>query len=106
PSEVNCADLDAWNALLQQGAPLELASRSEYTAVWDLGHYVCGYPHLSWDGGSGAQIEVEWAESLYEEANAENVTAHSPKGQRDAVAKKVWLGFGDTFIADGKPCSP
>jgi len=81
--------------------PRTVPAQSELTLLWDLGEYVCGYPQLTWSGGAGTSIEVEWAESLYEGAHSSEVTAFSPKGHRGEICNKVWLGFGDTFIGSG-----
>lgn len=81
--------------------PFHVPAKTEVTLIWDFGRYVCGYPQLAWSGGAGASIEAEWAESLYEGAHSSKVTAAAPKGHRDEVAGKVWLGFGDTFLCSG-----
>jgi hypothetical protein len=88
---------DAWNGLVE-GADVEVPAHSKQTWFWDLERYVCGYPEVVLSGGAGARVELEWAESLYDEAEP---TAYSAKGQRNACAGKHWLGFGDRFLHAG-----
>ena len=101
-SELSSPGVQEWNALLA-GNELELAAGTATTLIWDFEQYVCGYPRLEWSGGQGARLEVEWAESLYHSSGGAPVTANAHKGQRDAIAGKVWLGFGDVFVASGSP---
>ncbi|RKX39071.1 MAG: hypothetical protein DRP64_14730 [Verrucomicrobia bacterium] len=90
-----------WNALLHQNKSLTIPANRQVTAIWDLDQYACGYPQFGWSKGAGATVEVEWAESLYQGGHSDEVDAFSPKGNRSELAKKVWLGFGDTFICYG-----
>lgn len=81
--------------------PFRIPAQTEITLLWDLGEYVCGYPQLGWSGGAGASIEVEWAESLYDCAHSSEAHAAAPKGNRNDIENKSWLGFGDTFLCSG-----
>ena len=98
-ADAQCA---AAQALLRDGSTWVVPARSEYTLLWDCEDYVCGYPALAWSGGAGAAVEVEWAEALYEAGRASEVQTLTGKGNRDAIRDKVFLGFGDTFLADGE----
>ncbi len=89
----------AWQALLD-GTPLTVAPRTTVHVVWDLDEYYCGFPLLTLSGGRGASAEVQWAEALYHLDDAQQPTH---KGQRDEVVGKVFFGFGDRFVTDGKP---
>ena len=85
-------------APLTCGESVSLAAGEDVEVFWDLGDYVCGYPALRLSGGSGSVVQVEWAESLYDEANPH---AHLAKGNRSAFTGKSWLGFGDAFYHPG-----
>ena len=86
-----------WQDLLA-GTSRTVPSRSELTVLWDLEDYHCGYPQLAAVGGAGASVEWKWAEALYEESSPDAVGEESPKGNRDAVAGKAFLGLGDRWI--------
>lgn len=88
-------------ALLGADGNWTVPEHATWTLLWDFEDYRCGYPALQFSGGAGGQLEVEWAEALYEAPRADAVTGHTSKGQRDVIRDKVFLGFGDTFLADG-----
>ncbi|MCC5842189.1 MAG: hypothetical protein JJT96_18885 [Opitutales bacterium] len=90
-----------WNRLLQSGETLTLPPRTRLEVIWDLDKYECGYPDLGWSGGAGAEITCDWAESFFEVPPGEHLDAECPRGHRDAITGKRWLGFGDHFIASG-----
>ncbi|WOO39362.1 hypothetical protein [Rubellicoccus peritrichatus] len=90
-----------WNALLKREKSVTIPANSSLAVLWDLENYYCGYPALQTDGGNGAQLTVEWAESLFETAKAINGDRTPRKGQRSVIAEKYFVGFGDTFIPDG-----
>lgn len=83
---------------LARGEPVTVPAGSSVQVLWDLEEYVCGYTRLVLAGGSGASVEVEWAEALYENPSP---TARTAKGDRAACAGKFWLGFGDRFLHPG-----
>jgi alpha-L-rhamnosidase len=84
-----------WQALLASGAPLSIAPGTTQRVVIDTGVYACAYPELLLSGGAGAEVQLRWAETLYEAP-----TGHA-KGQRDAVEGKFFRGIGDTWLPDG-----
>ncbi len=69
--------------------------------LWDFAEYVCGYPSISWSGGAGARISIEWAESLFEMTVDGSVSDSPLKGCRAEIEGKLWHGFGDSFVASG-----
>lgn len=102
--ELRSSDADTWQDLLTgASACVDLPAQSEVTLLWDFEQYACGYPDLGWSGGKGAEVECQWAESLYEceHSNALN-TALVSKGNRNVVAGKSWLGFGDLYVCSGR----
>lgn len=95
-------NLERWQQWLS-GAGITIPAKSEKTVLWDLGDYYCGYPQLSFEGGSGGWIEWHSAEALYEEKSTEAVKFSSHKGCRDEIRGKAFLGFGETWrIAGGE----
>ncbi len=90
---------------LPWGEPVSVPAGSVVQVFWDFEDYVCGYPRLRLRGGKGSVVEMEWAESLYED---EAPDAHTPKGNRGACEGKTWLGFGDrvTHPGGGKTYEP
>lgn len=89
----------AWQAMVTRGQAMEVAANQEVHVLWDLEDYYCGYASCAFSGGEGAEVRFEWAESLFEVDS--DGTRSQAKGQRDEITGKLWLGFGDTFLADG-----
>ncbi len=94
-------DAPDWNECLRGIAPAIISPQSLWEILWDLESYQCGYPALEWSGGAGAEIELAWAEALYEHKPGTELDAETPKGNRNEIDGKTWLGFGDTFVASG-----
>lgn len=94
-------DTAPWNELLQHGHAVTILPQTRLEILWDFGRYECGYPHLQWSGGRGAQIEFSWAESLVEAPEGGSIGIDSPRGHRDQIEGKFWHGFGDSWIAAG-----
>ncbi len=86
-----------WQSLADAETTLLLPPHTTRRVVFDLQNYYCAYPSISVAGGAGAFLRIHWAEAL--RATPEH-WVHD-KGQRDAVEGKYFIGFGDTFIADG-----
>lgn len=92
----------AWQTLLDGRGRVTVPPRTRYALIWDLGVYCCGYPEVVLSGGAGAEIGCSWAEALLEPFDpALPAGGILPKGQRDAVDGKIFVGFGDTWRADG-----
>lgn len=87
----------AFQSLLVDGRPTRVDRRTNLRVVVDLADYFCVYPHLRIVGGTGASVRVGFAESLYETPGNEN----SPKGHRDRVSGKFFMGNFDEFVLDG-----
>ena len=84
-----------WDGLARGGEVVVPAGTTR-TWFWDFEDYVCGYPEVAVSGGAGSRIEIEWAESLFDRADAD-----SGKGDRAACAGKHWRGFGDVVSHAG-----
>ena len=88
-----------WTALVGEGRPLVIPAGQCRAAIVELqgGDYDCGFAEaeLSGDG----RLSFEWAEAMFEPP-----TPGQPrrKGHRDAVAGRVFFGYGDDFVAGGE----
>ena len=96
----------AEKAGLLPGSGGTISPQTESTFLWDFERYLCGYPSLQVRAGAESVVEWDWAESLYEEKSPDAVHGSSPKGQRDQVAGKVFLGFGDRWRIHGDADTP
>lgn len=88
-----------------QGGSLVVPPRTTRRVIVDLENYYCLYPVLRVRGGAGSVIRLQWAESLYEAKTdpglAEDHVWSRPKGQRDAVEGKYFVGHGPTWKPAG-----
>ena len=85
----------AWTGLIENDVPLVVPADTRQQVVIDLRTYVCAYPELELSGGARSRVRIEWAESLYADAESDD------KGHRDDVDGKWFRGAGDRFTADG-----
>jgi alpha-L-rhamnosidase len=91
-----------WQRLLQEGEPLTLPAGHQETVLIDTDDYLCGYPVWQFSGGAGTRVRWEWAESLFAESGGTGFpNTPGPKGDRGAVAGKVFHGFGDEWTLGG-----
>ena len=103
-SETSGAEVSTWQQLIEQERPVTIPPRSEITLLWDFETYVCGYPQVQFAGGAGAELELEFAEALYEANSPQEITTTTMKGHRGQIEGKVFLGFGDRWqIGKGTP---
>jgi len=89
------AEREAWLGWLKGGRHT-VPRNSRRRVIVDLGTYVCAYPAVQVSGGAGARLRVRWAEALTAESGSED-----PKGNRDEIDGRRFVGFGDTFLPDG-----
>ena len=103
-AEASPASVADWNRLLRDGAALTLPARHEVTVLIDTDDYLCGFPALEFSGGAGTLVRCEWAESLFNKEESKSQYDNTPgfKGDRSAVAGKLFFGFGDTWKLGGK----
>ena len=101
-AEIAARAAEGWTRLLQSGEALTLPARHEVTVLIDTDDYLCGYPVLEFSGGAGTQVRCEWAESLFDREDPTIDNTPGPKGDRSAVAGKVFFGFGDTWRLGGR----
>ncbi len=86
---------EEWNGLWHEGRPLTIPPGTAQRALFDFDDYFCAYPELAVSGGSGGEIVLSWAESLFEEAGA------FTKGNRDEIEGKFFAGLRDRFLPGG-----
>ena len=88
------------------GGSMVVPAHTRRRVVVDLDNYYCLYPSLAVSGGRGAMIRLHGAESLYEakpEADMQDDHVWSrPKGHRDAIEGKFFVGHGPTWMASGE----
>lgn len=98
----NCAgETQGWNQLLAGHAALTVPANMKRRVIVDLGNYYCAYPVATLSCGHGAKFEVRWAESLFEKQPEQPAFWSRPKGNRDEIEGKYFIGIGDTFIPEG-----
>lgn len=72
-----------------QREAISVPARTHATLLLDQNWLTTAYPELTVSGGKGAVIRMRYAEALF------------PKGNRDDVEGKQFLGNHDEFVADG-----
>lgn len=100
PGDPSMAEVQAF--LRGNSGAFVLPPEREIECLIDLETYVCGYPELRVSGGLGAEVSLEWAESLFEAVSGRAVQPETSKGQRDRVEGKVFHGFGDRWRPSGE----
>ncbi len=92
----------AWNDLLSGKAPLTIPPNTIRRVIIDLENYYCAYTDLRTSGGKGAVVRSWWAESLYLPGEIpDQPLRFRPKGNRNEIEGKTFVGIGDTFEPDG-----
>lgn len=78
--------------------PVRLAvpPRTRARLLLDQGYLTCAFPELEVEGGRGATVTLRYAEALWQQLKPRRM-----KGHRDEVEGKEFIGYGDTFVADG-----
>ncbi|WP_020597177.1 alpha-L-rhamnosidase C-terminal domain-containing protein [Spirosoma panaciterrae] len=84
----------------EQAVPLRIPAQSRVVLLLDQTYLTTAYPMLRVSGGRAAQIELSYAESLFEPA-AKDRPAPTIKADRNAIDGKVFWGGNDVFVADG-----
>jgi hypothetical protein len=97
------------NLKIPEGFPsarktITIPTNTRTTLLLDQGYLTNAYPTIEFSGGKGASIALRYAEALY------NVTTEDisrpwlprlPKGNRNEVEGKTFIGKMDSLISDG-----
>lgn len=83
-----------------QKASFTIPANTEATILLDQGHLTNAYPTIEFGGGKNAAIKMAYAEGLY--APGQNGRP-GPKGNRNEVEGKIFIGKADSVISNGKP---
>jgi alpha-L-rhamnosidase len=78
---------------LQGRQALEVPARSKASLLIDQTFLTIGIPELHFSGGKGASIKITYAENLF--------NADKSKGNRNEIAGKRVVGYGDVVLPDG-----
>ena len=78
----------------QQAARIEVPASTKARLLLDQNWLTTAYPELLVSGGKGAAITLRYAEALW-------IPGKNDKGNRDEIEGKEFIGFEDSFIADG-----
>jgi hypothetical protein len=79
--------------------PLTFPANSAASLLIDQGYLTTAYPQIELSGGTGATIDLRYAETLYVRKSSHDVPAD--KGNRNEIDRKEFYGPADTYIADG-----
>jgi hypothetical protein len=69
--------------------PVEIPASTHAMLLLDQTYLTTGFPELTISGGRGARIRIGYAESMF------------PKGNRNDVEGKQFVGYFDEFLPDG-----
>ncbi|MGI5868600.1 MAG: alpha-L-rhamnosidase, partial [Kiritimatiellia bacterium] len=95
PAKDDAETRAAFQRMLDGQDAVTVPASTTLRVLIDLDDYVCAWPILDVAGGAGAEVQIDWAESLYEDEN------RSSKGNRDTIDGKFFLGIGDTLVCNG-----
>lgn len=97
PWQESAAHVEPWQALVSQNKPVTIPARSSVSVLWDFEDYICGYPIVTTQKGTGATITWTWAEGLYQAEHPNTVNGGTHKGNRGEINGKVFTGYGDAW---------
>lgn len=79
-----------------QPSQITIPVHTSATILFDQGYLTTAYPELTVSGGSHAEVNLRYAEALYDTG-----TGQPAKSNRNEIADKQFIGTHDTFVADG-----
>lgn len=88
--------------------PLTVPARTRATLLIDNGVLTNAYPTIQFSGGRDAGISIAFAESLYIRKNEKlggRVVPGMPKGNRNEIDGKTFVGRRDSIVCDGRAAS-
>jgi hypothetical protein len=81
-----------------------IPANSKGTVILDQGALTNAYPTVEFSGGKGAAFSITYTEALYIHKN-ENISGNwipsMPKGNRNEIEGKLFIGRRDSLISDG-----
>jgi hypothetical protein len=85
-----------WDRLICGDLSVTIPPYTTRRVIIDLENYYCAYPEIITSAGAGSQVRLLWAEALFEKPEA-----RAPKGNRNEIENKYFIGVGDIFLPDG-----
>jgi hypothetical protein len=85
-----------WEKLIHGSHSITIPPYNTRRVIIDLENYYCAYPEMITTGGAGSRVRLLWAEALFEKPEP-----RAPKGNRNEIENKYFIGVGDTFMPDG-----
>jgi hypothetical protein len=79
-----------------QPSGITIPAHTSASILFDQGYLTTAYPELTVSGGSHAEVNLRYAEALYDVVNGT-----PSKSNRNEIEGKQFIGVFDTFIADG-----
>lgn len=88
---------------LSKPVQVTIPANSSVRLLLDHSHLTTGYLSLLFSKGKDAEVVISYAEALYEENEKQTTKSYAlnPKGHRDDIRGKLFLGYEDKLIADG-----
>jgi hypothetical protein len=84
-----------WN-MIGTKQTITIPPKTGRRVILDLENYYCAYPIVTTQGGKDSQVRLFWAEALFLKPGE-----YEPKGNRNEIEGKFFVGAGDTFFPDG-----
>ena len=85
--------VSATDAFLSGRQSVTIAANATAKLLLDQSYLTTAYPELTLSGGSGARVELQYAETLF--------VNKSDKGNRNEIDGKSFFGPSDVYLADG-----
>ena len=90
------AEVAAWQALLNEAAPVVVPPHTRRQVIIDLEQYVCAYAQVTLSAGQGSRLTIGWAEALHLDDSGQ------AKGHRDGVDGRTLIALcRDVVLPDG-----
>ena len=87
-------NIRADDEFLAGSSPVKIPPNSSVSLLLDQGNLTNAYPELHLSGGSGAQVKISYAETLFK--------TREEKGNRNEVDNKQFLGISDYYYPNGE----
>lgn len=94
----------ASSSFLAGTAALTIPANTKATLILDNGSLTNAYPTLHYSKGANASLSLTYTEALYIHTNekiGDSWVPHMPKGNRNEIDGKLFIGKRDSLIIDG-----